>query len=318
MFRAAIVVGVLLASGVASADVTVVVSGQKAAAAATEPVLTAWLTSHDFTVKPGGMPRDGASALDVCLLAGDLTCARGVVDARATAENVIAVVTSTSGPKAHPTIQLASYWIRKGHDGVSMQRTCDDCSNDKLPATIDALMVELAQLTPDMRGRVKVISTPPGVLAYVDDAVVGVTPVEREVAAGPHEVRLDRDNVVLAKRHVDVAPTETVEAEIAVAPVPVAAQPRVIIEHRSRAVPAALLIVGGAAIAAGAVMYVKGGPTGDSFYYRNFRTPGIGVMAGGGACAILGTILMLRGGTTQTPVVAIARDGVFAGWARSF
>jgi hypothetical protein len=65
-------------------------------------------------------------------------------------------------------------------------------------------------------------------------------------------------------------------------------------------------------------MYVKGGPTGDSFYYRNFRTPGIGVMAGGGACAILGTILMLRGGTTQTPVVAIARDGVFAGWARSF
>jgi hypothetical protein len=166
-----------------------------------------------------------------------------------------------------------------------------------------------------MRGRVKIHSTPPGVLAYLDDNAVGVTPIAREVTAGPHEVRLDRDNAVLAKRHVDVAPGKTTDVDIAVP----AAAPRMIVVHRSRAVPAALLILGGAAIATGAVMYAVGGPTGDSYDYRNLRTPGIGVAAGGGAFALLGAILMFRGGTTQTPAVAIAPGGgVVAGWARTF
>ena len=65
-------------------------------------------------------------------------------------------------------------------------------------------------------------------------------------------------------------------------------------------------------------MYVEGGPTGKSFYYRDYRTPGIGVAAGGGVLAVVGTILLFRAGSTEVPVVAVTHESALVGWAGRF
>ena len=296
----------------------VVVSGDASITAATETAVTAWLTAHAFQISPSPLSTDGVLTLNNCLALTDMNCARGVVEARASVTSLIAIVTQVAGARTHRNVQLSAYWITKAHDVVSVQRTCDACTDALLPQTIEALMTDLARLTPAMRGHIKVVSTPPGVLVTIDDVTVGVTPAEHEVTAGPHDVALSRDGTVLAKRHVDVAPGSTASLTVPVAPVAVAATSPV--AHHSRALPVAILVVGLASVGGGLAMYKYGGPTGDNFEYRDLRTPGIGVAVGGGALALLGVILVARGGgeSRSTPTVAIASGGVVAGWSRSF
>ncbi len=305
----------------AEVDVDIVVAGRDSVITdATRAAGASWLTTRGFKVTKS-LPPAGATTLSDCLLVPDMKCARGVVEARGMGGGVIAVLTQAYGNGAHRSIQLSVYWISKGSDVVSVQKMCDSCSDQALPVTVTALMADVSKLVPTMRGRIKITTSPSGVLALVDGAPIGTTPVDHEVAPGVHEIAMTRNGETIATSHVAVSPGATAEVDIPIPALPVvvvAPKSEPVVIHHSKAVPATVLVLGGAAIATGLVLYKVGGPTGDSFYYTNLRTPGIGIAAGGGALAILGAIWLVKSGRSGGPTVSVSAGSAVAGWTRSF
>jgi len=304
----------------AEVAVDVVVAGQDTVITdATRAAVVSWLTTRGFKVTKS-LPAAGATTLSDCLLVPDMKCARGVVEARGMGSGVVAVLTQAYGNGAHRSVQLSVYWISKGSDVVSVQKMCDSCSDQALPVTVTVLMADLSKLVPATRGRIKITTSPSGVLALVDGNAVGTTPLDYEVAPGVHDIAISRNGETIATSHVGVAPGTTAEVDIPLPAVPVAPPPKLVpvVVHHSKALPATVIGVGVAAIATGLVFYKIGGPTGDSFYYTNLRSPGIGIAAGGGALAIIGAIWLAKSGHSGGPTVSVSAGSAIAGWTRSF
>jgi len=301
----------------AAPSVGVVVIGDKPVEATVAKSVDDWLGKHEFVAEHAALDKDGVATLANCLALADMACAHGVVEKRAKVETLVVLVAQTSGKK-NRDVQLSAYWMSKYSDVVSLQRTCRSCS--AMPPVIENLMTDLSKMVPAMTGKLDIKSTPPGLLAAVDGETVGVTPVVRDVTAGPHDVVITRDGKELDKRSVTVTAGETVPIVVTAPalPAPKPVLPKTVVVHRSRAVPLVVLGLGLATAGAGMYMYVEGGPTGKDFYYRDLRTPGIGVAAGGGVLAIVGTILLFRSGSTEVPVVAVTQESALFGWAGRF
>ncbi len=313
------VVVAIAAPAMADRSVGVVVPGTEAIHSKTQAAVIAWLGKQKIDIAPTPLDKDGMLTLSNCLAIADMACARGVVEKRASADSVVVIVAQASGPKKRRDLQLSAYWITKEHDVVSLQRMCSHCTDDVLPTTIDGLMGDLSHLVPAMTGRIMVASKPAGLLAMVDNDAIGMTPVTHELAPGKHRVAISRDGKVVETRDIDVTAGKTTEVVIDAPAPPPPPQQRVIVEHKSRAIPAVLIGVGVAAVATGAVMYAIGGPSGDSMYYTDRRTPGYYVAGAGAGVAIIGTIWFLAGGSSSsTPTVGVAPGHGFVGWAGSF
>jgi hypothetical protein len=317
--------GVLGLSGSAVADpsVAVVISGDENVHSTGVTQIETWLSKHNFSIQMSALDKDGTLTLSNCLAIADLACARGVVDKRSKADSVVVIIATASGPKKKGDLQLSAYWITKNHDVVSLQKMCNHCTKEVLPGTLDALMADLSKLVPAMTGKVKVTSTTDGMLAMLDGEAIGVTPVEKDVPTGPHTVKVMRDSEVLEERQITVTAGEIVKIAVAVKERPKAKvappPPPQIIVKKSRTLPIVVIGVGVAAAATGGVLIAVGGPTGDKRTYTDYRTPGYGVAAAGGAIAIVGVIMMLRGGTTSGPAVDVTSSGqTTVGWMGRF
>jgi hypothetical protein len=322
MFRAIVVFSLVLAWAAptwAAPSVGVVVTGDKAVQATAEKTVNTWLSLHEFAVEPDALTKDGINTLANCLALADMTCAHGVVEKRSKVETLVVIVAQASGKKGRD-VQLSAYWMSKYSDVVSLQRTCRACAGAGLPPVVDALMTDLSKMVPAMTGKLDIQSTPPGLLATVDGEAAGVTPIVRDVPAGAHEVTITRDGKTLDHRTVTVTAGETVPIAVTAPalPAPKPVLPKTVVVHRSRVVPAIVLGLGLATAGAGAYMYLEGGPTGNDYYYRDYRTPGIGVAAAGGVLAVVGTILLFRAGSTEVPVVAVTHESALVGWAGRF
>lgn len=322
MFRVIALVGFVLALAPrawAAPSVGVVIIGDKPVQATVEKAVGEWLGKHQFVADRSALDKDGVSTLANCLSLADMACAHGVVEKRAKVETLVVLVAQTSGPK-NRDVQLSAYWMSKYSDVVSLQRTCRSCTGTGMPPVIETLMTDLSKMVPAMTGKLEIKSTPPGLIAVVDTETVGVTPIVKDVTAGPHQVTITRDGKTIDQRSVTVTAGETVPISVTAPalPVPKPVLPKTVVVHRSRALPAAILGLGLATAGAGVYMYVEGGPTGKSLYYRDYRTPGIGVAAGGGVLALVGTILLFRAGSTEVPVVAVSHDTALVGWAGRF
>src|SRR5439155_21259677 len=142
------------------------VTGNEKTRAVLETEISGWLKERKFAVSNDALNKDGVLTLSNCIAISDMACARGVVEARASVDNivVIAMQGSGTGPKKQRDQQLSAYWIAKNHDVVSLQRMCNKCTDEVLLTTIETLMVDLARLVPSMVGKVKITSTPPGLL----------------------------------------------------------------------------------------------------------------------------------------------------------
>ena len=302
----------------ADTQVGVVVGGADTIHAQTESAIRGWLAEHTLSVSKTPLPKDGLKTLLNCLVISDMTCARSVVEARGIASNVIGVVEQVTGKHEKRSVQLSAYWVSKHHDVVSLQRTCDACTDAVLARTVDTMIGDLARMAPTMTGKIHVTSDPPGLTAMIDGQAVGATPVDHEVAFGTHTVSLSRDGHVVGDRQVEVAPEATVEANVpvrAVAPPPVA--PTVVMEQRSRALPFTMIGFGVAGVVTGVVLWTHG-PSGKDYYYRETRPAGIATTIGGGLVAVIGTILLFRHGSTQSVTVAPSTGGAVVGWAGRF
>ena len=322
MLRAVLVVGFVLALAPrawAGSSVGVVVTGDKTVQATAQGAVGDWLAKHKFTTQADALDKDGVGTLANCLSLADMACAHGVIEKRAKVETVVVLVAQASGPK-NRDVQLSAYWISRYSDVVSLQRTCRACAGAGLPPVIDVLMSDLSRMVPAMTGKLDLKSTPAGLIATVDGETIGVTPVVRDVTAGPHKVSITRDGKTIEEREVTVTAGETVPVAVTAPalPPPNPVLPKTVTVHRSRVVPALIIGAGLVAAGAGIYMYAEGGPTGKSYYYRDYRTPGIAVAAGGGVLALVGTILFLRGGATEVPVVGITHDSASIGWAGRF
>ena len=322
-FLAALIVLALAIPAAADPSVAVVVSGDETVHSTGVTEVETWLSKRNFAISMGALDKDGTLTLSNCLAIADLACARGVVDKRSKADNVVVIIATLSGSKKKRDFQLSAYWISKDHDVVSLQRMCTHCSKENLPETLGSLMEDLTKLVPAMAGKLKVTSTTDGMLVFVDNEAAGVTPILKDIPSGTHKVKVMRDSEVLDEREVTITAGETAKIAIAVKerPKPKAETKTVttVVVRKSKVVPILTIGAGVAAGVTGGIMIANGGPSGVARTYRDFRTPGYFVAAGGGAIAVVGVILLIRGGATQGPAIDTTSSGTTTvGWMGRF
>lgn len=283
----------------------------------TQDQATRWLRDHDRKVVTNALPKDAVKTLLDCFVIDDPKCSSGLIDARATTDSFVSIRIDVASHKDRD-IRLTIDWFVKGSSPVTARRTCEDCSENVLRTTIDAMLLDLAKTSPGFLGRLKVTSSPAGFTVLLDNETIGVTPIERDVTAGKHEVRLVKNGRMGPEKSVKIESGALAEITLEAPPAGGVEEPGVS-SHHSRALPIAMIAVGAVAVATGGAMYYFGGPKDDEPDYRDFRTPGIFTAAGGGVLAITGVIVILATRGSSGPTVTTTADGGAAiGWTGRF
>jgi hypothetical protein len=309
----------LLAARVARAgSVNVVATGDADLQATLSREAESWLRGHGHTVGTPLSP-DAVSTLLNCMVMDDQGCAAGVVEARASGDAVL-FAQAMKSRTSNATI-LIVYWFIKGKEPIGMRRACEECTPDLLTSTLDEMLGMVLGASTLARGRMSVSSDPPGLTVLLDNENIGVTPLEREVAAGPHTVALMHRGQRVGEKSVKIHADVTAEITI---PVVLPAEQAGGSNGRSPLAGGLIMGLGGAALAAGVALYVTSEEdTGEKLYYRDTKALGIGVAAGGAVVAGLGVWLWLRarsgdGETSSAPAVSITPTGGTLGWAHAF
>jgi hypothetical protein len=212
-------------------------------------------------------------------------------------------------------------WIVKGRPPVGGRRGCEPCTTDVLRGAADELMASLAPSVAVSTGRLKLRSTPDGMIVMLDGVKIGVTPIERDLAAGPHDIVLVDGGTRVGERKVEIPEGSTVELTMPVV------YP-VVVDHRerrgpSRVAPVLCWVGGGLALAGSSYLFYLGQKGGsdhreDPYVYPYATATGF-VVAGVGAAAIgVGVWLWVRGSRESAPVAAIGPGGGYFGWQGGF
>jgi hypothetical protein len=316
--RLVILAMMLLAVPRAHADsVSVVTTGDANLQGSLAPAVESWLRGHGHTV---GTPltSEAVSTLLNCMVMDDQGCARGVVEAQAKGDAVLFVQAMKS--RSNNATVLIVYWFIKGKEPIGMRRACEECTADLMRSTLEDIMGMVIGASEAKHGRLAVSSDPSGLTVLLDNESIGVTPVEREVAAGTHTVVLMHRGQRVGERTLKIQADVTAEIKIPVVLPPEDAQGG---NGRSPLVGGLVMGLGGAALAAGIVLYVTSEEdTGEKLYYRDTKKLGLGVAAGGAVIAGLGVWLWLRARgsdeTASAPVVSLTSQGGMVGWSRAF
>lgn len=301
----------------AAGTVGVVVTGEPALQPPLVAQLESWLRDHGHRVVPRALDAPSTTRLVDCFTLDDGSCARKVVEGHARADSIVFVRAHREGA----TINLTVHWIVKGRPPAGGRRGCEPCTTDVLRGAADELMASLAPSAGVSTGRLKLSSTPQGMIVMLDGAKIGVTPLERDLAAGPHDIVLVDGGTRVGERKVEIPVGAVVELTMPVV------RP-VVVDHRDRSgpsrVPPVLCWVGGGLALAGSgyLFYLgqKGGPDHreDPYVYPYATATGF-VVAGVGAATIgVGVWLWVRGSRESAPVTAIGPGGGYFGWQGRF
>lgn len=181
-------------------------------------------------------------------------------------------------------------------------------------------LIEAQPAAAEPKGRLKLSSTPEGVIVMLDGEKIGVTPIERELAAGAHNVMLLSGGRLVGERKIEISADAVEEVTIPVE------LPPADVGHRSgpvRLAPVLLWAGGGLAlVGSGVAFYLgrQGGPEHpeDPYVYRGATTTGF-VLAGAGAASVgIGIWLWVRGSRESAPIVALGPGGGFFVWDGRF
>ena len=312
--RYALIALVALTSVARADDTGLVVVGDANLKDGLKAALDGWLTHHGRTVSTDSLDRDGILTITNCVNLQDLACARAVVEKRSKTKGVVFAQVATTKEQ---TVTVQVFWLVKGHEALAERRACEECSSDALKGTVDTIMGVLA---PQAGGgaRIKIMSKPPGATVVLDREVIGVAPIERDVAVGEHEVVLMKGTHEVGRRSLKVHAEESAEISIAVKePVDV---PIVVAPHHSRVPGAIVLGIGIAGIAAGSILYATSQTDDGSRYrYTDTKPAGIAIGVGGVAATAIGLLLLKHASSADSaPVVALDPHGGYIGWARAF
>lgn len=282
--RYLVLIVLLLATPATAGTVGIVVAGDHDLQAPLNKQMDAWLRGHGHTVGDA-LDGDGITSLLNCLLIDDQGCAQGVVAARSKTDAVVYGEVRKSRTTKATVITL--YWITKDKEPVGMRRACEECNVDLMRSTVEEMLTLVTALGTLERGRVIIHSKPEGMTVLLDNENIGVTPLERELPVGEHHVVLMHRGQRVGERKLKVQPELAAEITIPVTMPVEDDQP----ETRSRVLPGLALGIGGAALAAGAILYLTSEvDDGSKPRYRDTKPLGIGVAAGGAVLVGIGFI----------------------------
>jgi hypothetical protein len=297
-------------------SVSVVVTGDEKLKLTLAKQLEAWLRGHGHALGEG-LPEDAKTSLLNCMVIDDEGCARGIVDSRAKTDSVVFGEVRAPRTKASNATTLIIYWLVRGKEPVGMRRACEDCNEDLLKSTVDDVLKTVVGASELARGRLRLGSKPAGLTVMLDNENVGITPLEREVPAGPHSIVLMSRGRMVGQRRLTIERDVTAEITMTVT---LPDDATVVVHGPSRVGPGVAMAIGGVAIATGAILYFKSDVNdGSKPEYWDLRPAGIGVAAGGAVLGAIGAYLWLRAGSADSaPIAAIDHRGGIVGWTRAF
>ena len=338
--RALAVAIAMLACRVAWADGTgVVVLGEPTLQAPVTSMVQSWLKEHGHQLTDAALDADAQSTFVNCFVIEDLACARGVFEQRGHAASMVYVHVDLQANAKGRKLVLTGYWFVKEHDAVADKRPCAHCSDKALAKSVGAMMTALAKSSGLDKGRVKIDSTPSGLVVKLDGLDIGVTPVEKDLGAGPHDISVVKNGHIAATKSITVEAgseasivipaTETPPAPPPPPPVKVVKEVKVVkqvqvvtVTKSSRVVPDVLMLSGVAAMATGGVFLYYGSKSGanEPWVYPTATRNGTIIGATGAGVFVLGAILWFASGHphASTPSAQLVPGGATLGWAGSF
>ncbi len=288
--------------------VGVVVTGDPAMQPEVVKHLERWLKKHGHHVVASPLSPDATNTIVNCFVVDDPKCARAVVEAKASAGTLI----FTRVDVAKKDITFTSYWFVKGHEPVGERRVCESCTATSWEPLVDTMLQILAGSSSTALGKLDLRSKPAGMTVLLDNNVVGVTPLERDVPAGPHSIKLQHDGKNVGEKDVTITSGETSHVVMRVKDPAVAVVTTT--THPSRLFPAILAGSGIVAMGAGATMLYYGyGTSNVKYVYPDLVAPGIGMIALGLGATIGGVVLLSQSGSHTVPVVSIGPDSTYLG-----
>ncbi len=302
-----------------ASSVTVVTTGDADLQATVARHVETWLRGHAHTIA-ASLSAEASSTLLNCMTMDDQGCARGVVDAQAKGDSLLYVQAIRSRTSNATVFNV--YWFPRTKEPIGMRRACEECSPDLMRSILEEMLGMILGASKLERGRLSLHSNPEGMTVLLDNENIGVTPLEREVPAGPHTIVLMHRGQRVGERTLKVHPDVTAEITIPVT-IPVDTDSGSQRAGKSPVVGFLVLGLGVAAIGAGVAFYVTSEEDdGSKLFYRDTKTLGIGVAAGGAVVAGLGVWLWLRtrgsDETASAPTVSITRNTGVIGWSRAF
>ena len=292
-------------------EVGVVVTGDAGMQDEVAAHLQRWLAKHGHTIAAAPLSQDAVDTIANCFAVNDPGCARGVVEARSKAPSV--VYAHVEHGKTGDHVTLTAYWFVKGHDAIGERRECDKCSNDAWRGMADTMMDVLASGSQLHQGRLELRSRPSGLIVVLDNTQIGVTPIERDLPAGRHAIKLVRDGRTVARRQVDISSDETTRVVLDARLDHGGEHPH---EGSSKLGPLFMLIGGGAMLGTGlGFIYVgeRGGPN-TKYIYPDSTPIGIGLGVVGAGAVLGGALWLAQSGHHSAPVAAIRDHGAYVGW----
>jgi len=339
----AIALAVLVSSRAHADGIGIVVLGEPTLQKPVTAMVQGWLKEHGLTVVPAAFDADAQTTFANCFVIEDLSCARGVFEQRAKGDSLIyARVDLQPGKKGARKLVLTGYWFVKEHDAVADKRNCAPCGNKQLSVAITAMLGTLSKSSGLDKGRLKLDSKPSGLVVMLDGIKIGVTPIEEDLGAGPHQIELVKDGKVVAEKAITVEAGARDEIVVPIQqepppPGPPAPPPPPKVVHdvkvvkqvevvtvtkSSRALPVALMLTGVAGAATGGVFLYYGAKSGanEPWVYPNATRNGEIIGGIGGGMLVLGTILFFTTGhaTSSAPSAQLTPGGATLGWAGSF
>jgi hypothetical protein len=254
---------------------------------------------HVLVAAPLG---DATTAMIDCFVMDDVTCAKKVFEKHSRASTVVFVrVDMLSGDRS---FQLNAYWFTKGKAPENDKRPCMQCDDTTLHASIDALMISIFHKGSDGRGVIK-IPGPSDMTIKIDGTELGTAPLEHEVPAGSHELVFLHGADPVDVRRVQVDEGAIVEVG---APRVASAPGAGTASHRSRALPAVMILGGVIAAAVGGTLLYYGSRDDDadtSFAHENGTKVGLPLTIVGAFVVGAGTSLFVsRSGSRASVGVA--------------
>jgi hypothetical protein len=326
MFRAislvvfGVAVLVVQAPSAAAGTVGVIATGEASLQPALVAQLESWLRSHGHQVMGLSLDPSAATRLVDCFTVDDTSCARKVVEAKSRTDSVVFARMAREGK----TLSLSVYWIVKGRPPAGGRRGCEDCTEDALRGAADELMASLAPAATVSTGRLNLHSKPDGMIVMLDGSKIGVTPIERDIAAGEHSIVLVDGGTRVGERTVKIPEGATIELTMPVV------YPRNDVRNPppppppSRVPPVLCWVGGGLLLGGSGVAFYYGQKGGaahpdDKYIYRGAKPAGVGLAAGGVAVIGVGVWLWIRGSTSESaPVAALGPGGGYLGWQGRF
>jgi hypothetical protein len=304
----------LTTSADAGSRVGVVVVGDDSFKSHVAAELERWLQRNGHEVVPAPLTPAEIESMSTCFASEDEACARGVFEKGSeTGELVFTRLETEEDSEAERTLVVTAYWFAKGREGVAERRHCERCVPATLAHTTDDLMRALSRAGQRGTGMLKVSSTPTGARVLVDGTAIGVTPLEYQLTTGEHLVTLELDRHEIATRHVTIRTGETAPLDVPLATL--ADRPR-----PWRTLALSLLAGGVVGVAAGITLYATSEtPDGSKPEYRDTKAGGLTLGAAGVVATGIGAYLWFRSGSeSTTPTIALTREGVAVGWAKTF